>query len=78
MLATENLWRAWSFQPLVIGVGLVAIGFFLHGWLRLHRRKPSLAPWTRIPLFVAGVGHMHMEGAVRSGRAAARAVLGRA
>ncbi len=55
MLATENLWRAWSFQPLVIGAGLVAIGFFLHGWLRLHRRKPSLAPWTRIPLFVAGV-----------------------
>ena len=26
MLATENLWRAWSFQPLVIGAGLVAIG----------------------------------------------------
>src|SRR4029077_19654437 len=22
---------------------------------RLHRRKPSLAPWTRIPLFIAGV-----------------------
>ena len=55
MLATENLWRAWSFQPLVIGAGLVAIAFFLHGWLRLHRRRPSLAPWTRIPLFVAGV-----------------------
>ena len=55
VLATENLWRAWSFQPLVIGAGLVAIGFFLHGWLRLHRRKPSLAPWTRIPLFIAGV-----------------------
>jgi len=55
VLATENLWRAWSFQPLVIGAGLVAIGFFLHGWLRLHRRKPSLAPWTRIPLFVTGV-----------------------
>ena len=55
VLATENLWRAWSFQPLVIGAGLVAIAFFLHGWLRLHRRKPSLAPWTRIPLFIAGV-----------------------
>ena len=55
MLATENLWRAWSFQPLVIGGGLVAIAFFLHGWLRLHRRRADLAPWTRIPLFVAGV-----------------------
>lgn len=55
MLATENLWRAWSFQPVVIGGGLVAIGFFLHGWRRLHRRRTGLAPWTRIPLFVAGV-----------------------
>jgi monoamine oxidase len=26
---------------------------------------------------LAGVGHMHMEGAVRSGKAAARAVLAR-
>jgi cytochrome c oxidase assembly factor CtaG len=55
VLATENLWRAWSFQPVVIGGGLVAIAFFLHGWRRLHRRRADLAPWTRIPLFVAGV-----------------------
>ena len=55
MLASEALWRAWSFQPLVLGAGIVAIAFFLHGWLRLHRRRASLAPWTRIPLFVAGV-----------------------
>lgn len=55
VLATENLWRAWSFQPLVLGAAVVAIAFFLHGWKRLHRRRPDLAPWTRIPLFVAGV-----------------------
>jgi len=55
LLATENLWRAWSFQPLVIGAGIAAIAFFLRGWLRLNRRRSSLAPWTRIPLFVAGV-----------------------
>ena len=55
LLATESLWRAWSFQPLVIGGGVVAIAFFLHGWLRLRRRRVSLAPWTRIPLFVGGV-----------------------
>jgi putative membrane protein len=55
VLATENLWRAWSFQPLVIGGAIVAIAFFLHGWRRLHRRRPDLAPWTRVPLFVAGV-----------------------
>ena len=55
LLASEDLWRAWSFQPLVIGGGLVAIVFFLHGWTRLHRRRADLAPWSRIPLFVAGV-----------------------
>ncbi|MEO5633226.1 cytochrome c oxidase assembly protein [Gaiella sp.] len=55
LLASENLWRAWSFQPVVIGGGLVAIAFFLHGWTRLRRRRADLAPWTRIPLFVAGV-----------------------
>lgn len=55
MLATENLWRAWSFQPLVIGGGIVTIAFFLHGWHRLHRRRQELAPWTRTLLFVAGV-----------------------
>ncbi|RDI75549.1 putative membrane protein [Gaiella occulta] len=54
-VTTESLWRAWSFQPLVVGGGIVAIAFFLHGWSRLHRRRAGLAPWTRIPLFVAGV-----------------------
>ena len=54
-LASESLWWAWSFQPVVIGGGLVAIAFFLHGWARLHRRRADLAPWTRIPLFVTGV-----------------------
>lgn len=55
VLATENLWRAWSFQPLVLAAAVVAIAFFVHGWQRLRRRRPDLAPWTRIPLFVAGV-----------------------
>ncbi len=55
VLATEDLWRAWTFQPLVTGVGLLAIAFFLQGWLRLRRRRRDLAPWRRIPLFVAGV-----------------------
>ena len=25
------------------------------GWRRLHRRRPELAPWSRWPLFLAGV-----------------------
>ncbi len=54
-LATEALWRAWSFQPLVLGGGVVAIAFFVHGWRRLRARRAELAPWTRPPLFVAGV-----------------------
>lgn len=48
-------WTDWSFDPLVLGVAAVAVAFFLHGWRRLHRRRPELAPWTRIPLFLAGV-----------------------
>lgn len=55
MLATENLWRAWSFEPLVLAGGAVAIAFFGHGWLRLRRRRAALAPWTRPPLLLAGV-----------------------
>ncbi len=53
--ATEDLWTAWSFDPLVLAAAAVAIAFFLRGWRRLHRRRPELAPWTRIPLFLAGV-----------------------
>ena len=53
--ATDDLWIAWSFDPLVLAAAAVAIAFFLQGWRRLHRRRPELAPWTRIPLFLAGV-----------------------
>lgn len=54
-MATESLWRAWSFQPLVIGGGIVAVLFFLHGWRRLRGRRAGLVGWRRIPLFVGGV-----------------------
>ncbi len=55
LLVTENLWRAWSLQPLVLAAAVAAVVFFLRGWQRLHRRRPELAPWTRMPLFLAGV-----------------------
>ncbi len=51
----DDLWRAWSADPIALTAAAVAIGFFLQGWRRLHRRRPELAPWTRIPLFLAGV-----------------------
>ncbi len=53
--AQEDLWAAWSLDPLVLAGAAVATLFFLQGWRRLHRRRPELAPWTRIPLFFAGV-----------------------
>lgn len=53
--ATDDLWTAWSLDPLVLAAAAVAVAFFAQGWRRLHRRRPDLAPWTRWPLFLAGV-----------------------
>jgi putative membrane protein len=53
--APNDLWRAWSFDPLVLVAAAAALAFFGQGWRRLHARRPELAPWTRIPLFCAGV-----------------------
>jgi cytochrome c oxidase assembly factor CtaG len=53
--AREDLWSAWSPDPLVLVGAAIALGFFLHGWKRLHRRRPGLAPWTRIPIFCSGL-----------------------
>ena len=54
-MESDDLWTAWSFDPIVLAAAAVAIAFFLQGWRRLHDRRPELAPWTRIPLFLAGV-----------------------
>ena len=51
----DELWTAWSPDVLALSLAAVAVAFFLQGWRRLHRRRPELAPWTRIPLFLAGV-----------------------
>jgi cytochrome c oxidase assembly factor CtaG len=53
--ATDDLWRAWSADPLVLAAALAAVACFLHGWRRLRRRRPALAPVSRIPLFLAGI-----------------------
>ena len=31
------------------------MAFFAQGWRRLHPRRPELAPWSRWPIFLAGV-----------------------
>lgn len=53
--APGDLWKAWALDPVALAAAVAVIGFFLQGWIRLRRRRPELAPWTRIPLFVAGV-----------------------
>lgn len=53
--APEDLWRAWAPDPLVLVLALVAVAFFVSGWRRLRARRPDLAPWSRLALFVAGV-----------------------
>jgi putative membrane protein len=53
--APGNLWRAWSFDPLVLAVAGLTVVFFVSGWRRLRRRRPELAPWSRLALFLAGV-----------------------
>ena len=53
--ATDDLWKAWSFDPLVLFAAAVAVAFFAQGWRRLRARRPELAPWSRWPLFLAGV-----------------------
>jgi len=54
--APDDLWRAWSFDPLVLVLATVAIAFFVSGWRRLRQRRRELAPASRLALFLAGVG----------------------
>jgi cytochrome c oxidase assembly factor CtaG len=53
--APGDLWRAWSFDPLVLAAAAIALAFFVSGWRRLRRRRPDLAPVSRLVLFAAGV-----------------------
>jgi putrescine oxidase len=76
LAATEVIERDWSQEEWTRGA--YAATFAVGG---LSRHGPDLTRpvgpvhWACTDL--AGVGHMHMEGAIRSGRAAARAVLAR-
>jgi len=54
-VARDELWGVWSLDPLALSAALFATLCFLNGWRRLRRRRRELAPWTRIPLFLAGV-----------------------
>ncbi len=51
----HELWTAWSPDPLALAGMAIATGFFAQGFIRLRRRNPALAPWSRAWLFVAGI-----------------------
>lgn len=73
--AVEVIERDWSQEEWTRGAYAATFGV---GGLSRHgpdlTRPVGPIRWAASDL--AGVGHMHMEGAIRSGRAAARAVLG--
>jgi cytochrome c oxidase assembly factor CtaG len=47
---------AWTLEPAVIAAASVAGLLFLRAFVRLRRRgRADHAPWTRIPLFAAGI-----------------------
>ena len=76
LAATEVIERDWSQEEWTRGAYAATFGI---GGLSRHgpdlTRPVGPVHWACTEL--AGVGHMHMEGAIRSGRAAARAVLAR-
>ena len=51
----DELWSAWALDPLVLGLSIAALVFFVLGWRRLRARRAELAPWSRIWLFAAGL-----------------------
>jgi len=53
--ASDELWTAWSLDPLALVLAAFAVGFFVHGWRRLRARRPELAPVSRVALFCAGL-----------------------
>ncbi|HEY7381369.1 MAG TPA: cytochrome c oxidase assembly protein [Gaiella sp.] len=56
LLADASPWTTWSFSPLVLAGGAVALAFFFQGFHRLRARgRADRAPWSRAVLFVCGV-----------------------
>jgi putative membrane protein len=51
----DELWTAWSPDPLALAGMAIAVGLFTQGFVRLRRRNVALAPWSRAWLFAAGI-----------------------
>jgi putative membrane protein len=52
----SEVWTRWTFEPVPVGASIIAVGFFLQGWLRLRRRgRVDHAGRDRLALFLSGV-----------------------
>jgi cytochrome c oxidase assembly factor CtaG len=51
----DELWSAWTPDPLALAGMVIAIGFFTQGFIRVRRRNPAHAPWSRAWLFGTGI-----------------------
>jgi putative membrane protein len=50
-----HLSSTWEAPPLVLAASGVAVVLFAQAFVRLRRRRPDLAPWSRPLLFAAGL-----------------------
>jgi len=54
-VSNSPLAHAWEAPPLVLGTAALLLVLFAQGFVRLRRRRPDHAPWTRPLLFAAGL-----------------------
>ena len=54
-MSNSQLAHAWEAPPLVLGAAALLLVLFAQGFVRLRRRRPDHAPWTRPLLFAAGL-----------------------
>ena len=54
-MAFAHLSTAWEAPPAVLFASFLAAVLFVQAFVRLRRRRPDHAPWTRAWLFVAGL-----------------------
>ena len=50
-----HLSSQWEAPPVVLGGTVIAVALFAQAFVRLRRRRPERAPWTRALLFAAGL-----------------------
>ena len=54
-MPSADLSASWETPPAVLIAGVLTVVFFAQAFVRLRRRRPVHAPWTRALLFAAGL-----------------------